>query len=174
MITPTRDEEIKAPEETTNMARAQAGDVDLTERGLIKVDRSYVIAELRTHEPCKVDMTILAFIGNQRDEKNKGRSGDQRNGEIPGEERQRTMTGALRRITSAASRGSCGSTPLSNQEGGFFVKKRAARAMRTTRTGAERARMRGRLVLVWVGSFARERRPLASPGGGSDTVLLIS
>lgn len=53
------------------------------------------------------------------------------------------------------------------------MKKRAARATRTIRTGAERARMRGRLVLVWVGSFARERRALASPGGGSGTVLLI-
>ena len=169
-----RDEEIKAPEETTDMTRAQARNVNLAERGLIEVDRSYVIAELRAHEPCKVDMTILVFIGNQRDEKTKGRNGDQQNGEILGEENQRTMTGALRRITSAASRGSCGSTPLSNQEGGFFVKKRAASAMRTIRTGAERARMRGRLVLVWVGSFARDRRPLASPGGGSDTVLLIS
>jgi hypothetical protein len=77
----------------------------------------------------------------------------------------------LLRITFAASRGSCGSTPLSNQEGGVFVKKRAARAMRTMRTGAERARMRGRWVLA--GSFERERRAEASPEGASDTFLLL-
>ena len=72
MITAMRDEEIKAPEETTDMTRAQARNVNLAERGLIEVDRSYVIAKLRAHEPCKVDMTILVFIGNQRDEKTKG------------------------------------------------------------------------------------------------------
>lgn len=44
----------------------------MTERGLIEVDRSYVIAEFRAHEPCKVDMTILTFIENQSDEKPKG------------------------------------------------------------------------------------------------------
>jgi hypothetical protein len=53
------------------------------------------------------------------------------------------------------------------------VKKRAARAMRTIRTGAERARMRGRWVLVSAGSFERERRAVALPGGASDTLLLI-
>ena len=42
-----------------------AGDVDLTERGLIEVDRSCIIAELHAHEPCKIDLTILAFIGNK-------------------------------------------------------------------------------------------------------------
>jgi hypothetical protein len=62
-----------APEETADMTGAQAGDVDLTESGLIEVDRTYIIAELLAQEPCKVDMTILAFIGNEipsRDQKN--------------------------------------------------------------------------------------------------------
>jgi hypothetical protein len=85
MITPTRDAEIKAPEKTADMPGAQAGDVDLTESGLIEVDRSYVIAELHAHEPCKVNMTIL-FIENQSDNKTEERSGDQRNGEVQGGE----------------------------------------------------------------------------------------
>ena len=32
---------------------------------LIQVDRGRIIAALQAHEPCKVDMTILAFIGNK-------------------------------------------------------------------------------------------------------------
>jgi hypothetical protein len=55
------------------MTCAQAGDVDLTERGLIEVDRSYIISELQAHEPCKVDMTILAFIGKERGKKDEER-----------------------------------------------------------------------------------------------------
>jgi hypothetical protein len=58
----TPEAETNAPEETADMTCAEAGDVDLTERGLIEVDRSCIIAELHAHEPCKVDMTILVFI----------------------------------------------------------------------------------------------------------------
>jgi len=45
--------------------RAQAGDVNLTERGRIEVDCIYIIAEFQKHELCKVNMTILAFIGEK-------------------------------------------------------------------------------------------------------------
>jgi hypothetical protein len=84
-----REAETNAPEETADMTRAQAGDVDLTESGLIEIDRSCIIAELLAHEPCKVDMTILVFIGNKSDQETKKtkrgrRGGDQQNGEVRG------------------------------------------------------------------------------------------
>ena len=58
------------------MSRAQGGGrrvVDLTERGIIEVDRSCVIAELQAREPCKFDMTILAFVGNENGQQNEER-----------------------------------------------------------------------------------------------------
>lgn len=65
--------EINAPEKPEPCVGGGRRVVDLTERGIIKVDRSCAIAELEEHEPCKVDMTILAFVGNRKGQQNEER-----------------------------------------------------------------------------------------------------
>lgn len=55
---------------------------------------------------------------------------------------ERTITGALLKITFAASRGSSGSVPPPNHEAGWFVKKTAPSAIKTMRTDAARTRVR--------------------------------
>jgi hypothetical protein len=85
------------------------------------------------------------------------------------------MTGALDKITSAASRGLSGSVPLLSHEAGCPVKRATATAMRAMRTDAAGTKLRGRLLLAWVASLGRGRRvvPVVSSDNPSDTELLL-
>src|SRR6266851_4622500 len=66
------------------------------------------------------------------------------------------MTGALDKISSAASRGLSGSVPLLSHEAGCPVKRTTATAMRAMRTDAAGTKLRGRWLLAWVASLGRE------------------
>jgi hypothetical protein len=89
------------------------------------------------------------------------------------------MTGALDKISSAASRGLSGSVPLLSHETGCPVKRTTATAMRAMRTDAAGTKLRGRWLLAWVASLGRDSRedsevvPAVSSDDRSDTELQL-
>jgi hypothetical protein len=86
------------------------------------------------------------------------------------------MTGALDKISSAASRGLSGSMPLLSHEAGCPVKRTTATAMRAMRTDAAGTKLRGRWLLAWAASLGREDSevvPAVSSDDPSDTELQL-